>query len=85
MKHQKALSDVFERYQEKEVGELFAIRLILESVAREFPKKFADVPDEEKLSVKEHLNLINRVLAGRNPETISINCKPAALAGKGAK
>jgi len=86
MKHQKALSEVLGRYQEKKTGELFAIRLVLEKVAQEFPERFAISPsDENRLSVKENLNLINRALIGRSPEKTSIKCKPAIMAGKGAK
>lgn len=85
MKHQKAPLDALRRYQKKEVGELFAIRLIYEKVAREFPLRFAKVSAENRLSVKEHLNLINQALVGKNPQSISINCKPAIMAGKGAK
>lgn len=86
MEHQKELLDVLGRYKEKKTGELLAIRLILEKIAKEFPERFAiSPPDEDRLSVKEHLNLISRALVGRNPEITFINCKPAIMAGKGAK
>ena len=84
--HRSSLLAAGQRYKEKVGGELIVLRLIYEAAAKGSPKGWDEIFPDIRISVKEHLNLIREALMGKAPiEPISINCKPALLAGEGVK
>jgi len=83
-RHKKSLQETLERYKKKSLRDLHIAKDIYGTVRKEAIKAKDSrwkIPQEEgKLSIKEHLELIQQAIDSK--KSIVIKCKPAIIGAK---